>query len=192
MEWCFGVRGGSGVVMRVRKLLRIAACVLAIPAGGGLAGCTDDQTKEALIFFGSVAAMVLLGELLTHSHGTASENAVAISDVRLKTEIKPVAVMPNGLTLYSFRYRSDPAVTYVGVLAQDLLQNGNELFRHAVSVTPSGYYAVNYAELGLKMVTLDEWRSVSADVCRQPQSQCRSVALNDLRVAGAARTRPMN
>jgi hypothetical protein len=83
------------------------------------------------------------------------------SDARLKMHIAPVAVLPNGLTLYSFQYRRDPTTTYVGVLAQDLLKSENSKFRNAVVVGSNGYYAVKYDELGLKMLTLDEWRSMS-------------------------------
>ena len=70
-------------------------------------------------------------------------------------------MLPNGLRLYSFQYRRDPTTTYVGVLAQDLLKSENSKFRNAVVVGSNGYYAVKYDELGLKMLTLDEWRSMS-------------------------------
>jgi hypothetical protein len=83
------------------------------------------------------------------------------SDARLKMNVKTVAVLANGLTLYSFQYRHDPVTTYVGVLAQDLLKSAK--FRHAVVVGCDGYYAVKYHELGLRMFTLDEWRAVSAE-----------------------------
>jgi hypothetical protein len=88
----------------------------------------------------------------------------ASSDARLKMNVKTVAVLANGLTLYSFQYRRDPVTTYVGVLAQDLLKSVK--FRHAVVVGADGYYAVKYHELGLRMFTLDEWRAVSAELAR--------------------------
>jgi hypothetical protein len=78
--------------------------------------------------------------------------------------ITPVAVLPNGLKLYSFQYRRDPTTTYVGVLAQNLLESENREFRDAVIVGSDGYYAVKYDELGLKMFTLDEWRAVSMEI----------------------------
>ncbi len=86
-----------------------------------------------------------------------------ISDARLKTNITPVAILPNGLNLYSFQYQRDPTTTYVGVMAQDLLQSENSTFRDAVVVGSDGYYAVKYDELGLKMFTLNEWRAVSTE-----------------------------
>jgi hypothetical protein len=60
--------------------------------------------------------------------------------------------------------RHDPTTTYVGLLAQDLLESDNSDFRQAVIVRPDGYYAVKYDELGLKMFTLDEWRSASVEL----------------------------
>jgi len=56
------------------------------------------------------------------------------SDARLKVNIRPVAMLPNGLRLYSFQYRRNPTTTYVGVMAQDLLQSENGEFRNAVVV----------------------------------------------------------
>jgi Chaperone of endosialidase len=86
-----------------------------------------------------------------------------VSDARLKINIRPVAMLPNGLRLYSFQYRRNPTTTYVGVMAQDLLQSENSEFRDAVVVGSDGYYAVKYDKLGLKMLTLNEWRAVSTE-----------------------------
>ena len=86
-----------------------------------------------------------------------------VSDARLKMNISPVAMLPNGLRLYSFQYRRNPTTTYVGVMAQDLLQSENSEFRDAVVVGSDGYYAVKYDKLGLKMLTLNEWRAVSTE-----------------------------
>jgi len=85
------------------------------------------------------------------------------SDARLKMNVRPVAMLPNGLRLYSFQYRRNPTTTYVGVMAQDLLQSENSEFRNAVVVRADGYYAVKYDQLGLKMFTLNEWRAISAE-----------------------------
>jgi hypothetical protein len=111
---------------------------------------------------------------------------VATSDARLKTDIKPVAVLPNGLTLYSYKFLNDPTTTYVGVVAQDLLDSGNKKFRDAVIVGPSGYYAVRYDELGLRMLTFDEWRIVSAEICRQPLAKCSYIQMG-IHVRGTGR-----
>lgn len=81
-----------------------------------------------------------------------------LSDRRAKRDVVQVATREDGLKLYSFRYLwSD--VTLVGVMAQDLL---NDPVKHdAVSLHESGYYQVDYAMLGMKMLTLEEWRALN-------------------------------
>lgn len=76
------------------------------------------------------------------------------SDVRLKKEVMHIATLESGIRLYSFRYLWDDKV-YVGVMAQDLLADPKT--RDAVILQESGYYAVNYLALGLRMVTHEEW-----------------------------------
>lgn len=75
------------------------------------------------------------------------------SDRRLKTNIKHLQTLSNGIKLYSFEYIWGGPV-YVGVMAQDLLDSHPQ----AVVTDKYGYYAVNYALLGLKMVTLQEYQ----------------------------------
>lgn len=78
-----------------------------------------------------------------------------ISDRRLKRSIRLLARLHNGLKIYAFKYLwSD--VVYVGVMAQDLLQN--PLYKDAVITKANGFYAVNYAMLGLKMTTFAQWK----------------------------------
>jgi Chaperone of endosialidase len=125
----------------------------------------DMQRREALIKLGKYTAYATPILLATVTAAQAASGTPASpapppeSDARLKMNITPVAVLPNGLRLYSFQYRRDPTTTYVGVLAQDLLKSENSRFRHAVVVGTDGYYAVKYDELGLRMFTLDEWRA---------------------------------
>ena len=78
-----------------------------------------------------------------------------ISDRRLKRSIHFLARHHNGLKIYAFKYLwSD--VVYVGVMAQDLLNNPT--WKDAVVTKANGFYAVNYALLGLKMTTLAQWK----------------------------------
>lgn len=74
------------------------------------------------------------------------------SDVRLKQDVGAVGNMAEGLPLYSFRYLWDDT-EYVGVMAQDVLKVRPE----AVSVGQDGYYRVDYAMLGTRMMTKAEW-----------------------------------
>jgi hypothetical protein len=77
------------------------------------------------------------------------------SDRRLKRSIRLLARLHNGLKIYAFKYLwSD--VVYLGVMAQDLLKN--PIWKDAVITKANGFYAVNYAMLGLKMATLVQWK----------------------------------
>jgi hypothetical protein len=127
------------------------------------------QRREALIKLGKYTAYatpILLATVTAAQavSAPAPTPAPPVSDVRLKMNITPVAVLSNGLTLYSYQLRHDPTTTYVGLLAQDLLESKNPDFRQAVMVRPDGYYAVKYHELGLKMFSLDEWRAASVEL----------------------------
>ena len=130
----------------------------------------DLQRREALIKLGKYTAYatpVLLATVTAAQAASApapTPTPPVEFDARLKRNITPVAVLPNGITLYSYQFRRDPTTTYVGVLAQDLLNSENREFRDAVIVGTNGYYAVNYDALGLKMLTLDEWYTVSIQI----------------------------
>lgn len=76
--------------------------------------------------------------------------------MRLKKDFVYLATLENGIRLYSFRYIWDDPTVYVGVMAQDLLEQ--EPMRDAVIMTKTGFYAVDYEKLGLKMITLEEWQ----------------------------------
>ncbi len=74
------------------------------------------------------------------------------SDIRLKRDIAALKQLPNGLTLYRFKYTwSDKE--WVGVMAQDVLK----VMPEAVSTGVEGFYRVNYKMLGLKMVPYARW-----------------------------------
>lgn len=80
---------------------------------------------------------------------------VAPSDARLKHDIQLVDTLDDGTKIYSFKYVwSDE--TYVGVMAQDLLND--QRTKQAVVTMANGYYAVNYKALGLRMTTLERWK----------------------------------
>ena len=76
-----------------------------------------------------------------------------VSDRRLKQHVKRVGALPNGLPLYSFRYKWG-GPTFVGVMAQDVLR----VMPDAVVTDPEGFYRVKYEMLGARMMTLPEWR----------------------------------
>jgi hypothetical protein len=65
------------------------------------------------------------------------------SDERLKENIILLG-QRHGLNIYSFTYLWDKAKSYVGVMAQELL---NTEYAHSVSVDDQGYYMVDYSKL---------------------------------------------
>lgn len=76
--------------------------------------------------------------------------AAIMSDPRAKENIKPIGVMDNGLTLYSFEYKDEfkghplaGAGVHVGVMADEVEQ----VFPYAVSTLDDGYKVVNYGLL---------------------------------------------
>ena len=73
------------------------------------------------------------------------------SDRRLKRDITALGRLADGTKLYSFRYLWSET-TYVGVMAQDLLDDPDRA--DAVVTLPNGYLGVDYGRLGLNMVTL--------------------------------------
>ncbi len=79
---------------------------------------------------------------------------ILISDSRLKRDIQLLATLPDGMNIYAFKYLWSDMV-YVGLMAQDLLDN--PAWRGAVVTQANGFYAVNYAMLGLRMARLEEW-----------------------------------
>lgn len=111
----------------------------------------------------------LQGRRLTGPRWLPVRNDVTIfgmgpSDRRLKRDIILLATLENGMKLYSFRYIWSDTV-YVGLMAQDLLLHRE--WRAAVVRLPNGFYVVNYAALGLRMTTLEEWSraGLAAVVC---------------------------
>jgi hypothetical protein len=75
------------------------------------------------------------------------------SDIRLKTDIVPLARLDDGIRLYRFRYRGSNHTAYVGVLAQEVMA----VVPDAVSLGRNGYLQVDYDRLGLKFMTWQTW-----------------------------------
>jgi hypothetical protein len=138
----------------------------AVSLNGNLINDTDNFTNgDDALCQGDFEGTVLVedGVLVTITDGVGSDSvscAAVPSDRRLKHDIRLLSTLDNGIGLYSFRYLwSD--TEYVGVMAQDLV--GDERYKNAAIMTPAGYYAVDYAKLGLRMTTLDAWRADGLD-----------------------------
>lgn len=94
--------------------------------------------------------------------------SAAPSDMRLKTNIVALGAVANGHALYAFDYIDGmglPQGRFVGVMAQDLIGTANG---RAVVTMANGYYAVRYGQLGLRMVTWDDWQRGGLDAVAAP------------------------
>ncbi|MXQ06241.1 hypothetical protein GQ651_00130 [Alphaproteobacteria bacterium GH1-50] len=98
-----------------------------------------DMHPVAQVVLGVVAGVALFAGLVIYAVASAS-------DERLKTDIRRVGTAPNGLPLYTFRYRGK-RTTWRGVMAQDVLR----IRPDAVRLGRDGYYRVYYWKLGLRM-----------------------------------------
>jgi hypothetical protein len=74
------------------------------------------------------------------------------SDVNLKHDIAPVGHLSNGLNLYRFAYNGSDE-TFVGVMAQEVAQ----VMPDAVRRDSRGYLMVDYARVGVPMMTWADW-----------------------------------
>jgi endosialidase-like protein len=74
------------------------------------------------------------------------------SDIRLKRDITQVGELDGGINLYRYRYLWSETI-YVGVMAQEVAAVKPE----AVLRGADGYLRVDYARLGLRLQTWDQW-----------------------------------
>ena len=74
------------------------------------------------------------------------------SDIRLKRDITQVGELDSGINLYRYRYLWSDTI-YVGVMAQEVAAVKPEAVRRGAD----GYLRVNYARLGLRLQTWDQW-----------------------------------
>lgn len=96
---------------------------------------------------------------------TCRDESELDSDIRLKRDIKFLKELNNGIKVYSFKYissHSSDNTSYVGVMAQDLLKH--TMHKDSVRLIDGKYYRVNYRSLGLKMITLEEWKKSSDNI----------------------------
>ena len=88
-------------------------------------------------------------------HGCVGQFQQQPSDRRLKTDIVALGETEDGVKLYSWKYKSDQVTTWVGVMAQDLEATHPE----ALVTGADGFYRVNYSDLGVQMMTLEQWNA---------------------------------
>lgn len=159
-------------------LFAITACpVLAFdpPAGtvADLAGCRD--AKGCLIAGAEIDDEVTAKARAVVGSGPAAGFA---SDRQIKTDIKQVGQLANGIKIYSFKFIWEDKVR-VGVIAQELLDNPNT--KHAVLQLANGLLGVDYNAIGLRIATEEQWLQHGALAVRSdytPQGR-RSAKLDE-------------
>jgi opacity protein-like surface antigen len=75
------------------------------------------------------------------------------SDTRLKRDIELLTRRADGVGIYRYRYLWSDQV-YVGVMAQEVAA----IYPDAVELGSDGYFRVDYAHLGTRLMTWEEWK----------------------------------
>lgn len=107
-------------------------------AASGTAGAVN-QIGSVL---GNASLMAQLGgsgAAAPTAAGMADLGSLAMSDRRLKTDIRAVGKLDSGLRVYSYRFKGS-MLPQIGVMADEV----ERVAPHAVVTMPSGYKAVNY------------------------------------------------
>jgi hypothetical protein len=92
---------------------------------------------------------------------TGTGPAVGLAaDERILADVAAVGTLGNGLRVHAFRYMWEDQVR-VGVLAQDVLAR-NDLKQHVLTLA-NGLLGVDYAALGLRSATLQQWQEAGMD-----------------------------
>ena len=165
LTYAFGSKQGLGFTLQATSSRRddrgvFAAGVSYYPTTGnvGIPLSLGYQKSRALVLGGYdvlLKAPVLHGGYTNTIKVSNCALGSGISDRRLKHDIRQIAVLDNGLKLYSFKYTFRDG-DYVGVMAQDLL--AHPAWSNAVIQGADGHYLVNYESLGIRMTTLENWR----------------------------------
>jgi hypothetical protein len=125
------------------------------PVDQNQSNAMDVSRRKALGRLGAYTAPAMLALLLSEP-AAAATLVIAPSDIRLKRDITQVGQLPNGLGLYRYRYLTSDT-TYVGVMAHEV----EPLAPDAVLRGADGYLHVDYARLGLRLQTWDDWTAAA-------------------------------
>lgn len=74
--------------------------------------------------------------------GSLGAAAILASDVRLKTDVKPLGIRWGGFPVYSFKYKGSDT-EHIGVMAQEVQESRPD----AIVVSPNGFLWVDYGAL---------------------------------------------
>ena len=141
----------------MKKTIIAAGVAATLATTSASAGSMSDPVLEQDVIVEETAAsssgaafVGLLALVLAIPVLDGGNNLIAVSDARLKTDIKPVGATASGLPLYTFRYQGDSAL-YQGVMAQDVLQAKPE----AVITGARGFMAVDYSRIDAEMIRVE-------------------------------------
>ena len=114
----------------------------------------DRKRREALARLAKYTAPAMLAVLASteEAGALACVSNCPPSDIRLKRDIAALGQHADGINLYRFRYLWSDTV-HVGVMAQEVASARPD----AVRPGADGYLRVDYARLGLRMQTWEEW-----------------------------------
>lgn len=90
--------------------------------------------------------------------GGGGGNVGNASDTRLKSDVRFVEQLANGINLYAFRYTGDDRV-FVGVNAAEIQADAR--YVHAIIDLGNDLLGVDYQALGLRMINETEMRAAS-------------------------------
>jgi hypothetical protein len=85
------------------------------------------------------------------------------SDMRLKRDIVQIGRLSNGIGVYRYKYKWSGQL-YVGVLAQEV----QRVMPEAVAAGPDGYLRVDYAKLGMPLLTWNQWTQTANTLALRP------------------------
>lgn len=83
--------------------------------------------------------------------GQVAGAAIGASDYRLKDNITLIGKSPEGLNIYTFKYKGENEL-YQGVMAQDLI---GTKYNDAILIMDNGMYAVDYSKLDVQFKRLN-------------------------------------
>lgn len=99
----------------------------------------------------ALLAIVFIAALtISHGGGGGAYPMAALSDERLKTDIRRVGTSPKGFGIYEFRYKGH-AQRVRGAMAQDVAR----LRPEAISRHESGFLAVDYNQIDVTPALID-------------------------------------
>ena len=87
--------------------------------------------------------------IATGGTNTTASGGWTPSDYRLKDNITLLQERAGVPNIYSFNYKWDKETTWIGVMAQELLDTG---YSDAVGMNSDGFYWVDYSRLGFPMI----------------------------------------